>query len=207
MSVLDVVASGDPERERMEDVLVAGAFPARDEAGGSDAWLVEAAKSDPNAFGELYERFYARVYRYVYHRVGHNADAEDLTAVIFMKALEALSSYQSRRAGFAPWLFRIARNAVIDHYRRQRRQTSLEVAEAFATGSDPEGHAIEREVRSELRAMVGCLSDDQRDVVLLRYGADLTYPEIAEALGKQEAAVRMLLHRGLRRLKTVMGDE
>jgi RNA polymerase sigma-70 factor, ECF subfamily len=190
----------------MEDALGVRAFEAYMESGDDDACLAREARHDPAAFGEVYERYYPRVYRYVYHRVSAVSDAEDVTAVIFMKALEGLPSYRPSPSGFAPWLFRIARNAVVDHYRRQRKQNSLDDAQYLADPSDPMGHVLGNERREELRSLVRCLSDDQRDAVLMRYAADLSYPEIAAALGKNEAAVRMLLHRGLRKLKAVMDD-
>jgi len=189
----------------MEEALAATPF-SLESGEDCDALLAESAKSDAGAFGELYERYYIRVYRYVYHRVGHTSDAEDITALVFMKALEALPSYRTRRNGFAPWLFRIARNAVVDHYRRRRKQNPLDSIEHHAGDADPVGHVLGTEQRAELRNLMTELSNDQRDVVLMRYAADLSFPEIAATLGKKEPAVRMLLHRGLRKLKAVMDD-
>jgi RNA polymerase sigma-70 factor (ECF subfamily) len=190
----------------MEEALAATGYAL--EAGEDpDALLAESAKTDASAYGELYERYYLRVYRYVYHRVGHTSDAEDITALVFMKALEALPSYRSRHNGFAPWLFRIARNCVVDYYRRRRKQNPLDVVAHHAADADPIGQVLGREQRIELHNLMYELSSDQRDVVLMRYAADLSFPEIAATLGKKEPAVRMLLHRGLRKLKAVMDDE
>jgi RNA polymerase sigma-70 factor (ECF subfamily) len=197
---------GVPEEERMEEASDARAFSI-DSEEWTDARIAEAAKSDPGAFGELYERYSARVYRYVYHRLGNQADAEDVTALVFMKALEALPTYQARRSTFAPWLFRITRNAVIDHYRRTRKQSPLEDAEYVASGDDPLHSALHSEQRDEMRLLLDHLSSDQRDVVLMRYASDLSFTEIAGALNKNEPAIRMLLHRGLRKLKAVLPDD
>jgi len=190
----------------MEEALNTRTFTAPAGTHSDDALLAEAAKTDPRAFGELYERYYERIYRYVYHRVGNAPDAEDVTAMIFMKALEAMPTYQLRRSSFAPWLFRIARNAVIDHYRRGRKQSPLDEVEFYSKDGDPALDVLTAERRAELRSLVEHLSDDQRDVVLMRYSADLSFPEIATTLNKNEPAVRMLLHRGLRKLKAVMDD-
>jgi RNA polymerase sigma-70 factor (ECF subfamily) len=206
MSVSDVVPSGNSEGERMEDALDNRAFILHTDQENGDALIAEAAKTDPGAFGELYERYYARVYRYIYHRVGNVADAEDITALVFMKALEALPGYQSRRNGFAPWLFRIARNAVVDHYRRKRKQSPLEAIEHHSSDADPVGDVLGGERRAELSRLVAKLSADQRDVVLMRFSADLSFSEIAAAMSKNEPAIRMLLHRGLRKLKAVIDD-
>lgn len=190
----------------MEDAIEPRAFTGGRENETEDALVAEAAKTDAGAFGELYERYHPRVYRYVFHRVGNAPDAEDITAVVFMKALEALPNFQSRRSGFAPWLFRITRNSVVDHYRRGRRQEPLDDLEQHAPNADPLHHALGSESRAELHALVRDLSPDQRDVILLRYTADLSFAEIATILRKNEPAVRMLLHRGLRKLKAVMDD-
>jgi len=206
MSSYDVVADGDSCEEHMEEALGANGFFAGQVFDVAEAEIVEAAKTDPIAFGELYERYYVRVYRYIYHRVGHASDAEDVTGLVFMKALEGLPNYRQRGNGFAPWIFRIARNAVIDHYRRRRPQATLDVLLSAPDDADPVGDVLGKERRTELTALVEGLSADQRDVVLLRYAADLSFTEIAAILQKNEAAVRMLLHRGLKKLKVVLGD-
>jgi RNA polymerase sigma-70 factor (ECF subfamily) len=191
----------------MHDALTATTFLAPVE-GDTEAALVEAAKTDSFAFGELYERYYTRIYRYCFHRVGTVADAEDLTALVFMKALEALPSYQSRRGGFAPWIFRITRNAVIDYYRRRRQHAPLERVDWEASGTgDPATDVLAVERRQDLQRQVRALSEEQREVILMRYAADLTFPEIAAVLNKNEPAIRMLLHRGLRKLKSVIDSE
>lgn len=205
MRSIRVVRDEDPG-ERMEDAIDSRAFTGGRDTETDDALVAEAAKTDAGAFGELYERYHPRVYRYVYHRVGNSTDAEDITAIVFMKALEALPNFQSRRSGFAPWLFRITRNSVVDHYRRGRRQEPIEGVEHHAPDADPLHHALGSESRAELHALVHDLSPDQRDVILLRFTADLSFTEIASILKKNEPAVRMLLHRGLRKLKAVMDD-
>ncbi|HZU14774.1 MAG TPA: sigma-70 family RNA polymerase sigma factor [Chloroflexota bacterium] len=189
----------------MEDAFQSRAF-IPDDTDTDDAAIAEAAKTDAHAFGDLYERYYPRVYRYVYHRLGNVTEAEDVTAVVFMKALEGLPGYRPRRTGFAPWLFRIARNAVVDHYRRVRRAEPLDGNEHYTVGDDPVADFLRGERTDELNRLVSLLSGDQRDVVLLRFAADLSYGEIAATVGKNEPAVRMLLHRALRKLRTVIDD-
>lgn len=206
MTATRVVAHDEAEGERLDYAPDARSLVEEADAGNGEAALAEAARSDRYAFGELYERYYARVYRYVYHRLGNAPDAEDITALVFMKALEALPSYHPRRNTFAPWLFRITRNAVIDHFRRRRFQSSIDELEHQSSEVDPAGHVLERERREELGALVAHLSPDQREVVLLRFAGDLSYAEIGAVLKKKEPAVRMLLHRGLRKLKTVIED-
>jgi RNA polymerase sigma-70 factor (ECF subfamily) len=200
-----VLLVGTDHEERMEDALEPRAFTL-DETEREDARIAEAAKTDSSAFGELYERYYPRVYRYVYHRVGNPIDAEDLTAVVFMKVLEALPSYKAGRSGFAPWLFRISRNSVVDHYRRGRSHLPLDGVDRHSTHGDPVTHAVDVERAEELSRLVQHLSPEQREVVLLRYAGELSFTEISSVLGKKEPAVRMLLHRGLRKLKAAIDD-
>ncbi|MBV9280124.1 MAG: sigma-70 family RNA polymerase sigma factor [Chloroflexi bacterium] len=191
----------------MEDALEGRAFVDRPGNEVDDALIAEAAKRYPEAFGELYDRYYARVYRYSYHRLGNAADAEDVTGLVFMKALEALPSYRPGRNGFAPWLFRITRNAVVDHYRRRKPQCDLDEVQHESSVADPVRDVLAGERREELHGLIARLSPEQREVVLMRYAADLSFGEIAASLKKNEAAVRMLLHRGLRRMKAELDDE
>jgi RNA polymerase sigma-70 factor (ECF subfamily) len=206
MGLFRVLADGSSSEGGMEDAISVRAFAMQTEEEIDDARVAAAAKRDAHAFGVLYERYYGRVYRYVYHRVDGVADAEDITALVFMKALEALPSYQPGPNGFAPWLFRITRNAVVDHYRRRKRHDGIDAIE-HETGDDPVVDVLHQERRDELHRLIQHLSDEQRDVILLRYSADLTFGEIAATMKKKEPAIRMLLHRGLRKLKTVMDDE
>jgi RNA polymerase sigma-70 factor (ECF subfamily) len=193
----------------MEDALTSSAFTEQTSVEVSDTLIAEAAKTDPRAFGELYDRYYARVYRYIYHRLGNPSDTEDITALVFMKALEALPSYRPGRNGFAPWLFRIARNSLVDHYRRQRNRnhSPLEEIRQESSEADPVADVLRAERRDELHSLIPFLSYEQQEVVLMRYASDLSFAEIAAALKKSETAVRMLLHRGLRKMKAVMDDE
>jgi RNA polymerase sigma-70 factor (ECF subfamily) len=206
MRSFDVLPHERSHEERMEDALESRAFSLTFGHEAEDALIAEAARSDASAFAELYERYYPRVYRYVFHRIGTRSDAEDITGLVFMKALEALPSYQTGRSGFAPWLFRITRNSVVDHYRRGKRQAPLDDAAERAGGDDPVTHVLGAERAEELYELVHSLSPDQREVILLRYTADLSFTEIAATLKKNEPAVRMLLHRGLRKLQAVMND-
>ncbi len=206
MTAFHVLAADEPEEERMQDALDVTAFPTDADCEHWDAQLADLAKTDRAAFGELYERYYPRVYRYTFHRVGNFADTEDITALVFIKALEALPSYQSRRNTFAPWLFRIARNAIVDHYRRTRQHSPFEDLDGHSREIDPAAHVLSEERNKELMVLIGHLSDDQREVVLLKFAGDLSYAEIATTLKKNEPAVRMLMHRGLRKLKTVIED-
>jgi len=165
--------------------------------------LVKEAQRNPSAFGVVYDRYLTPVYRYLYSRVGNASEAEDLTAQTFLSALERLPSYREKGA-FAGWLFAIAHSKVIDHYRRERSQSGLESAREVTSDSDPVGDAEKRLELEMLASILQNLSADEQEIIRLRYVADLSFAEIATALGKREDAVKKSLYRLLARVQGQM---
>jgi RNA polymerase sigma-70 factor (ECF subfamily) len=186
--------------DRMYNPSLARRWPA---AGVEDEAVLAraAAGRDTAAFGELYRRYVDRVYRYLCSRVGEAAEAEDLTALVFTTAWESIPRYREQ-GNFAAWLFRIARNKVNDYYRRRRPQLSLdEINPELLVDWDP---AVELERGDALRRLASLLSHldpEQLELLRLRFAADLSFAEIASLLGRSEPAVKMALHRLLRRLQ------
>ena len=164
-----------------------------------DTSLVDAARRDTAAFAALYWRYVTPIYRYVYSRVGGEADAQDLTAQVFLEALEGLPRYRDR-GNFAAWLFTIARRRAIDHHRR-RPVLLLDDAPEPATDEDPQSQMLERETLERLKTLVTQLSDDQQELLRLRFAAGLTFNQMGAVLGRSEAAVKMALRRLLDNLK------
>ena len=162
---------------------------------------MEAAKRDPAAFATLYQRYFARVYRYLRIRLRSEEDAADLTQQVFLKALDALPRYQSRRAPFAAWLFTIARRTLADRFRRRPVTLPLEAAGDLLADHEMEAAVLRRESIEQLTALLGSLNPDARDLLALRFAAGLTTPEIAAILGKRPEAVRKALSRLLQSLK------
>ena len=172
-----------------------------------DASLVRAARRDANAFARLYRRYVMPVYRYLYSRVGDASDAEDLTSQVFAEALEGLPAYREQ-GHFSAWLFSIARRKAADHFRRERVALPLdEAAHRLGRGGDPLPYVVREETLSRLAALVAGLDDEQQELLRLRFAGDLTYAEIGAILGRSEAAVKMAMHRLLRRLEAQWGDE
>lgn len=166
-----------------------------------DASLVKAARRDPAAFAPLYRRYVTSIYRYLYSRLGNVADAEDLTAQVFTEALEGLHRYRER-GNFAGWLFTVARHKVTDHYRRQRLHVPLnEALDSPAEGADPLAHVVQEETLRRLAALVTQLSEEQQELLRLRFAGGLTHGEIGAIVGRSEGAVKMAVHRLLRRLE------
>ncbi len=171
-----------------------------------DAALVEAAKEDFDAFAVLYRRYVDRVYRYIYSRVGAQADAEDLTAQVFLEALEGLDGYREQGT-FSAWLFTIAHRRLVDHYRRRRPTFSLdEDRDSRTTSFNPLAKIVQEERLQRLAALMPRLDEKQQEMLRLRFAAGLTYGEMAVVLGSTEGAVTMAVHRLLRRLKTELEE-
>ena len=167
------------------------------------ALLIAAALEDPAAFGRLYDHFIQRIYRYVYSRVGDAHEAEDITSQTFIAAYESLGRYRER-GQFSAWLFRIARSKMNDHFRRSRREVRLEAAEQIVEKEDALGEVIQDEELSLLRFLIKKLNDDERELIRLRYVAELSFVEMGELLGKRENTVKKSFYRLLERLKGQM---
>lgn len=164
--------------------------------------LVQRARQTPSQFIHLYDRHVTSVYRYLLARLGNVQDAEDLTSQTFLEALESLPRYRGT-GDFRAWLFRIARNKSIDHYRQHRRDVSLMEDDDFADeGLEAPDTAVDHSIAlASVVKHLRALSPDRAEVISLRLFAQLEMKEIAITLNKPETAVRMLLHRGIRDLQ------
>lgn len=161
--------------------------------------LVEAAKRDPAAFAELYQRNFYQVYAYISRRVAIREEAEDLTADVFQQALAKIVSFEWRGVPFAAWLTRIAANAIADRWQRQHKEQGTPLIQEPA---DPTMEGMEQ--RAILFQLVDGLPADQRRVVFLRFVEQKSIREIAEVLGRSEGAVKQLQFRALEKLRAQM---
>jgi RNA polymerase sigma-70 factor (ECF subfamily) len=171
--------------------------------------LVDDARTgDADAFGRLFDHFHGPVHRYVASRVRRPSDAEDLTQTIFVKALEALPRYESRGVPFGGWLFRLARNAVIDHIRTRRDHIDLDALSSQpGTVEAPDQFVVTKAALDAIGAAIERLTDDQRDVIALRFFAGLSAREAAAAMGRQEGTIRGLQFRAIGALRRALGLE
>jgi RNA polymerase sigma-70 factor, ECF subfamily len=170
----------------------------------SDDELIANMPGDPAAFGLLYRRYLDPVYRYLYARVGSPAEAEDLTSLVFLAALESLSNYRSQ-GRFPAWLFSIARRKIADHYRGRQPQVPLDFAADQASPSnDPLAQTLKDEELVSLQKHLALLAEDDRELLRLRFAARLNFTEIAAVLGRRESSVKMALYRLLKRLESQM---
>ena len=169
-----------------------------------------AQRREPEAFGQLYEEHFDRIYRYVLIRVRNQADAEDITQQVFLKALESIGSYRWRGMPFASWLFRIAHNLVVDHWKRMSRQkveaVAADLIDELAVGSSGDPAAL-TELNFDLTQLaVACqqLTDGQREIISLRFAGGLSVAESAKVMGKSEGAVKVLQHAALVKLRRIL---
>ena len=170
------------------------------------ALAIRASKGEAAAFGLLYDRHVAAIYRYVYYRVRDDAEAEDLTSDVFIRALKAMPRYEPRQA-FLAWLYRIARNAVIDRARKGNRQVSFEDALEHP-GVDkivePDAEILAHSDSATLRDALQKLTPLQREVVVLRFLEGYSTLEIAGMVGKREGTVRGIQFRAIGALRQLI---
>jgi RNA polymerase sigma-70 factor (ECF subfamily) len=170
-----------------------------------DALVRRAVAGEAAAFGALYDAYAPRVRRFLRHQLGDADVAEELLQRTFVKMIEALPRYRARGLPFGAWVFRIARNVVIDHRRTAHPGVSLDaVMERPSDTGDPAAVAERRHDRARLRAALDALPPDQREVLVWRFFADLTPAETAALRGRSNGAVRVLQHRALATLRGVL---
>lgn len=173
----------------------------------ADNELVELAKQDKEAFGEIYERYVEKIYKYIYYRTGNAEDAEDLTARVFFRAMAHVENFEDRGVPFQAWLYRIAHNLVANHHRDRGRRKIIPLDEyivsSLSTGGPdgPERTAEVNEERERLLIAVRRLPDDRQQLLLLKFVDRLSNAEIGEIMGRTEGAVKSLYHRTLLALR------
>jgi RNA polymerase sigma-70 factor (ECF subfamily) len=191
-----------------------GAFSDTDELARARATeeervLVERAKSDPEAFEELYDRYYGRIFAFAYRRLHSRELAEDVTADVFMKALDALPRFTWQGISVSAWLYRIANNRITDHFRRKGQSGKGMVGiEEVKTLVDerplPEDKILAALRRREVEEAISKLSDQDQLVVTLIFYEELSSSEVAEIMGISTNLVYVRLHRALKRMRRVL---
>ena len=170
--------------------------------------LVERAKTDPEAFGALYDRYFGQIYRFVFSRLRDQTAAEDVTSEVFMKALRSIPRYQDTGRPFTAWLYQISVNTINDRYRATRPTVDLdEMYDLAASGPGLEDTAVRRAELREIWRSVESLPAQQRTALVLKFQEDLKISDIAAVMGKSDGAVKLLIHRGVTRLRSVLKED
>lgn len=171
--------------------------------------VARAVKRDPDAFGQLYNLYFERVYRYARLRLGNPVEAEDVAAAVFLSAWRTIDRFRPKHdASFAGWLFRLAHNALVDRYRRMKPMVSLDAGldEALAEQitTSPEAAFEWRLTLVELQQALQQLTEEQREVVLLRFVEGLSAREVGDIMGKHEGTVRGMQFRAMEALRRAL---
>lgn len=166
--------------------------------------LKQCQKGELDAFDILYDLYIDAIYRFIFYKTHHRETAEDLTSVTFMKALENLQKYKEESASFKTWLYQIARNTVIDHYRTSHPTGDIEDAWELRSDDDVEAQTDLTLKLETVKAELAKLSAEQREVVTLRVWGDHSFKEIAQITGKSEAACKMSFKRTVGKLGNQM---
>jgi RNA polymerase sigma-70 factor, ECF subfamily len=186
-----------------ENGLAAAAGKRREESGRVRGLVERAQQGERSALEELYLLHFDRIYSYLHMSVGSRHDAEDLTTQTFVKMLEAIGRFQWRSVPFSAWLFRIAHNLAMDHFRANRRwQPEEEISEAVqGEESSAEEQALASLSQTSMLELIDRLSSEQRQVLTLKFVFRFSNAETATILGKTEGAVKSLQHRALASLQ------
>jgi RNA polymerase sigma-70 factor (ECF subfamily) len=166
-----------------------------------------AQAGDNEVIAGLYDHYHRGVYRYIYYRVGDRQVAEDLTSEVFLRMLRFISGFHPPAASFQAWLFQIARNLAIDHYRKMGVRDHLPLDDDLAAGNPGLVGSIDQGLTSEtLRQALEKLPSEQRDVILMRFVAGMPLAQVAKALHKSEDAIKGLQRRALITLRAVLKE-
>lgn len=166
--------------------------------------VLRAKQGNTTAFEKLYLTYLPAIYRFMYFRVGRiHEDAEDLTQKALIAAWEALSRYQVRKASFRVWVFAIAHNQLIDHWRKEGKRKTIPVSVQIPDDTTKafDEQLIAKDKIKNLEKAIDTLSQEQKEVIILRHMEDLSFKEIAKIMNKREDAVRALLYRATKELK------
>ena len=168
--------------------------------------LIERAKSDPDAFGELYDHYFTQIYRFTYSRLRDPEVAEDVTSEVFFKALRAIGRYKPSAHPFSSWLYQIAVNAINDYYRAKKPTDDIDEAMGVADKARPiEDDVADRQEAARVWAAIDSLPEAQRTALALKLGEDLKLGQIGVIMGKSEGAVKLLVHRGMAGVRDRLG--
>lgn len=171
--------------------------------------LIDAAKTDPSAFGELYKAYVDRIYNYIFFRTGSVKDAEDLTGKVFFKAMSHVKGYKHMGLPFSAWLYRIAHNLVANYHRDRARKQEISLddvpGQVFPqAGNQPELRAVYSQEVDHLLATIHKLSPIRQELLILKFVDQLSNAEIGKILRKSEGAIKSLYHRTLIELREIM---
>lgn len=185
--------------------MVAGTLSVTMATRSTDQLVREAQAFSQEAWARLYDQYYGKIFSYCYLRTGNRAASEDLAADVFLEALRGIERYRYRGVPLSAWLYRIARNLTADHLRHNAQRPTVPLA-AEDEHVGPAAHDdIERSaLRQDVQDALGRLTEDQQQVIVLRFFQGLSHQETAAVMGRRSGAVRVLQDRALKALRRHM---
>ena len=169
-----------------------------------DKLVKKAKKGETEAFGKLYDKHFSSIYRFVFLQIRHKSDAEDITQQVFLSAWQSVGRYRTRKnIPFSSWLYKIAKNAVIDHHRTKKEYIDIEMVAEKAFADTPElGKAIDdSSIFYIVKQSLNQLNNDEQGVLIMKFINELSNKEVGQILNKSEGAIRVIQHRALKKLK------
>lgn len=164
--------------------------------------LIERCVSgDTAAFGKLYDVYVKRIYDFIYYKTFHQQTAEDLTSQVFIKALSKIATFSNTKGTFQAWLYQIARNTVIDHWRAQKQDANLEDVWGLADKSNIELDIANKHLLEEIEDELQKFTPEQREIIVLRVWQGMSYAEIAQIVGKTENNCKVIFSRTINKLR------
>ncbi len=164
--------------------------------------IIELCKNgDKESFSLLYDLYFNKIYNFVYYKTSHKETTEDLVSVTFLKALEKINKFKSNKGTFQAWLFRIARNTVIDYYRKRKTVYDISDVWDFKSNDNFLKDIQQKKEVEKIIEFMKTLTSMQREIIILRIWENMSYKDIAEIMGKSEASCKMLFKRSIEIIK------
>jgi len=163
--------------------------------------IKECQDGNLDEFGVLYDEYFEKIYNFIYYKIHHKESAEDLTSQTFIKALEKIGNYSPNKGLFSSWIYRIARNKVIDYYRTRKSEKDISDVWDLKSDQDIVSDLDTREKLAEVSKYLAKLNPEQREIVVMRVWDSLSYQEISEIIEKSEANCRMIFSRTMTKLR------
>lgn len=175
---------------------------------GEPQLIASASDGDKTAFSVLYNHYVAQIYRFVYVKTNSKPEAEDVTHDVFLSAWQNIGGYRHKGFPFSSWLYQIARNKIIDHYRTKKFTAPIdETTEGIADLAVKADVAADQTLElARIQSAMRELSDDHQNILIMRFIDDLSPAEIAKALEKTEGAVRLMQHRAIKNLRAILSN-
>lgn len=155
-------------------------------------------------FGEQYDQYFPKIYRFLYYRVNDKETAEDLTGHVFLKAVEKFHQFSPEKGTFSSWIYRIARNTLTDHYRKNKTTLDIDAILNLKSDDDTQSEVQKKMSAEELHESLKTLKPLQRDIIMMRLWDELPYAEIAEIIGKTEGNCKVIFSRAVKALQSEM---